>query len=395
MGGLDSLWPGAGLFRYVVDLVNSLAELNPPGVKFFVLGSLEKPVVDLASVFIGTNANKFEYVHFRRSVGIGSLVRDQLALSIMLVYLAADLCHCLHTAAPILPVCPLVVTIQDLMYELFPDYSVAVKSRPYRLFRWIAQNRVARLICASRTTADDVHRLWRVNKNRLEVVYHGARVFGIDHIFPDYPENPALSRLGVSPVVTSPFNLEPRKNLLLLIEAYAWLIKRIPKVQLVLFGKGGWNSERENHYHAELMRLGLINCVIQTGTLSDSDLRWLYRRASVFAFPTLYEGFGYPILESMACGTPSVVRGCSSMAEIVGDTGLLVEPLTVEAYGTAILNLISDERRRCDFGKRAKQRSLHFTSRKMAEQTFAVYEEVLKNRRGPLARFASIGSTQA
>lgn len=382
LGGLDGLWPGAGLFRYVVDLVLALSELRPNGARFFVLGSFDQPIADLASVFSGAGAGQFEYVPFRRATGSGSMLRDQMSLSLALARLRADLCHCLHTVAPAVAPCPLVVTIHDMMYELFPEYAATVRSRPYRLFRWITRRRVARAICISRTTANDLHSLWQIPRERLEVVYHGSRVFGgDDRPAPEQPESPLLAGLGSEPVVTSPLNLEPRKNLVTLLEAYAWLLSHRPDAQLVLFGKGGWAPDREARYAGDLRRLGLADRVIRPGFLSDADLRWLYRRAAVFAFPTLYEGFGYPVLEAMACGTPAVVRGCSSMAEVVGDTGALVEPLTAEAFGAAILELLSDEAQRSEQGKRARQRARQFTSQRMAEQTYAVYQSVLSPRR--------------
>lgn len=393
LGGLDGLWPGAGLFRYVVDLIHALAELRLAGVQFFILGAFEEPIADLAQVFCGAKTGQFVYVPFRRATGIGSMLRDQLSLGLILARLRPDLCHCLHTAAPALAPCPLVVTIQDMMFELFPEYAAAVRSRPYRLFRWITRHRVARAICASFTTAADLHRLWRISRERLDVVYHGVRVFGgDDQPVSDRPENPILAGIhGSGSIVISPLNLEPRKNLVLLLEAYSWLLPRWPDAKLVLFGKGGWAPDREEKYAANLRRLGLAERVIQTGVLSDADLRWLYRHAAVFAFPTLYEGFGYPVLEAMTCGTPPVVRGLSSMAEVAGDAGVLVEPLTAMNFGNAILRLLSDDYRRRKLGEFSRQRARQFTSRRMAEQTYAVYMSVLSGRRGAFRQLQSGG----
>lgn len=373
LGGLDGLWPGAGLYRYAVDLVHSLAELNPP-TRFVALGATPRPIPDLAGVFQSDGA--WEYRHFSRSNGFGSAYLDHLRLAAVLKSVRADLCHSLHSFAPVVAPCPVVGTLQDMMFELFEEYGMAVRSRPYRIYRWAVRRRLRRVICPSQTTADDLRRLWQVSPARIDVVPHGLRAFG-SAAATTAPDNPTLRQLPPGPLVSSPLNLEPRKNLHTLLAAFAQVRRRFPHLPLVLYGRGGWSDEREQGYRRQLRELGLSRVVIEPGVLSDADLWHLYRRTAVFVFPTLYEGFGYPVVEAMAAGACPVVRGKSAMAESVGAAGVQVEPFTPDALAGAVCDLLTDEPRRQALAAAAAERARLFTSRRMAEGTFDTYARVL------------------
>jgi alpha-1,3-rhamnosyl/mannosyltransferase len=373
--GLDQLWPGAGLYRYAVDLLYALRDMAPPA-RFAVLGGSREPVADLRPLF-GSRGAGWDYVPFPRATGVAASYRDHVRLAGVLTRLGADLCHCLHMFAPVASPCPVVVTLLDLMFELFPEYAGAVRSRPYRLYRWCVRNRVRRVLCPSQSSADDVCRLWRVPRRRIDVIPLGLRVFGTDAALPAEPDNPALGRLGHGPLLCSPLNLEPRKNLTTLLHAFALLRPRFPAARLVLYGRGGWSAERERQYRTELEQLGLTGEVIETGVLSDADLWLLYRRSTLFIFPTLYEGFGYPALEAMAAATCVVVRGCSSMAEVVGPAGVQVEPLTAASLAEAVAGLLADEPRRLRLGAEGRARAGRYTAERMARQTFDAYSRAL------------------
>jgi glycosyltransferase involved in cell wall biosynthesis len=382
LGGLDQLRPGAGQYRYVVDLIHALRDLRPPA-RFVVFGALPEPIDDLRPVF-GPADRAWEYVHVPRATGRANYERDHVRLSAALARAGADLCHCLHYFVPALAPCPLVVTIQDMMYELFLGYEGAVTSRPYRVLRWLTRRRVRRAVCPSRTTADDLARLWGIPRRRIDVVPHGLRVFGTGADLPGGPASEYLRSLGEAPVVSSPLALEPRKNLTTLLEAFALIRPRFPAATLVLYG-GGANrpAEREERYRADLARLGLTAPVVEPGMVSDADLWWLYRRSTLFVFPTLYEGFGYPALEAMAAGACPVVRGHSAMAEVVGEAGVQVEPLTPAALAEAMAGLLADEPRRRRLGEMARARAGLFTSERMARGTFATYTRALRLPRSP------------
>ena len=376
LGGLDRLWPGAGLYRYAIDLVCSLAELRSTA-QFLVLGATPEPVDDLAGVFQSDTG--WEYHHFPRSGGFASAYLDHLRLAFLLKSLRADLCHCLHSFAPVVAPCSVIGTVHDLMFELFPEYADAVRSRPYRIYRWSVRRRLQRIICISQSTANDLQRLWGVSTNRIDVVPSGLRVFRENNEI-SFPENHILRRLPPGPLLSSPFNLEPRKNLHTLLAAFAKVRQKFPQIPLVLYGRGGWTEEREESYRQQIENLGLGKQVIETGVLSDTDLWYLYKKTSIFVFPSLYEGFGYPVVEAMAAGACPVVRGVSAMAETVGMAGLQVEPFTANTLADAIFNLLIQDPKRRMLGEMAAERARQFTSQKMAQGTFETYSRVLKRK---------------
>jgi glycosyltransferase involved in cell wall biosynthesis len=291
----------------------------------------------------------------------------------MLVGERASLYHNLHKFAPLVGPCATVVTVHDLMQEIFPEYHLAVSSRPYRLHRWIGRTRVTRLIGISGTTVDDVHRLWGVPMDRLDVVHHGTT-------FIDPPadvEPPPGVPTDDSPTIVSPYNLEPRKNLDALIDAFEDVARSVPTARLVLYGRAAITPEREAKFRERLEASPAKSGVVLTGFLTDDQLAWLYGRSTVFAFPSLYEGFGYPVLEAMAAGAAVVARAASAMGEIMGDTGVAIEPIDAPNMARAILDLLNDEPRRVALGKAARQRAREFTVERMARLTLETYGRAL------------------
>jgi glycosyltransferase involved in cell wall biosynthesis len=220
--------------------------------------------------------------------------------------------------------------------------------------------------------------MWSIPADSIDVVYHGLRVFGPQATSAvERPSSPTLAALGSAPVIASPLNLEPRKNLITLLEAYARLAGDLRETRLVLFGKGGWSDGRAQRYRSDLARLGLDGRVAEPGVLSDEDLHWLYRRATLFVLPTLYEGFGYPVLEAMAAGTCTVVRDASSMAELVGNAGVRIEPFAPDRLAEKMSELLRDCARRTAYGWAAKARAAAFTSERMARQTLTTYRKAI------------------
>jgi len=170
--------------------------------------------------------------------------------------------------------------------------------------------------------------------------------------------------------------LEPRKNLPRLLEAYA-LLRRRPGVRhrLVLAGGRGWYYDE---IRAAVERLGLRDEVLFPGYVPEEDKPLWYSAADLFVYPSLYEGFGLPPLEAMACGTPVVVSNTSSLPEVVGEAGLCVDPLDPEALARAMLALISDRERHRAYREAGLARARAFTWRTTAARTAALYHAVLE-----------------
>jgi glycosyltransferase involved in cell wall biosynthesis len=374
-GGLDALKPGSGQFRYLVDLVMGLDKLRSEHAFVFV-GSLPEPPPALQNVFQRTSSN-WHYRYIPRATGPGSMYRDQVRIAWFLLRHRIQLCHALHTPLPVLAPCPVVATKYDLMYEIFDDYAPARRSRPYRLGLWGLCNRARRIIAISRQTALDLGRIWRVPSHRIDVVLLGSdladrwsRSSALSADLPAY-----LSHDG--PTLVSPYNLEPRKNLATLLCAIPRLLGAFPNLRLILFGRAAVTDEREAQFQAAVRELGIASCVQLTGIIDDDQLCALYRRATVFVFPSLYEGFGLPLLEAMAAGACVVARRASAMAEVVGDAGLCLETASPDELASGLATLLQDNDARGRLSEAARHQARLFSVRRMAEQTLDVYRRAL------------------
>jgi glycosyltransferase involved in cell wall biosynthesis len=368
--GLDHLNPGNGQYRYCTDLIRGLARL-PTGLAFVVIGSRPQPPPEIASVF---DASGWRYVHLPRVSVRGAYYVDLLRFSLLLRRDRVDLFHTPHTFVPRAPI-PMVVTVLDLMTEIFPEYQERRESRPYQRFKAAVQRRGTHAIAISETTADDLRRLWHVPAERITSV-----PLGVEEVQPSAGVSAALRDAARSPFVLSPYNLEPRKNLSSLIAAMAIVRPAAPDVRLVLYGRAAVTPAREAQFRDQVREAGLESAVSLTGFIPDGDLAWLYRQAALFVFPTLYEGFGIPVVEAMAAGVCVVTRNQSAMAEVLGDAGVQVETRDPHALAATIGALLADPQRRATLGRAAQLRAGRFTQEAMSRGTLAVYMRALERR---------------
>jgi glycosyltransferase involved in cell wall biosynthesis len=198
--------------------------------------------------------------------------------------------------------------------------------------------------------------------------------------------NPNVSRAAIEEVkkkfhITKSYifylgTIEPRKNVDLLLEAFQRLKERTRKdFQLVLSGKVGWKVESLMKVIRALVESG---DVIHTGYISEEEAACLYNGAEAFVYPSQYEGFGIPVLEAMACGCPVVASNSSSLPEVVGDAGVLVEPNNVEELSEAILKVLHDGNLHRRLKEKGTQRAALFTWERMAKTTRDLYVSLLR-----------------
>jgi glycosyltransferase involved in cell wall biosynthesis len=282
-----------------------------------------------------------------------------------------DVLHSLHTFLPFYSPAARVVTIYDLMNELFPEYEAVRASRPFRVFKHLVRTSSPLVVAISRCTAADLERMWGLTPSQISVVYLAG---------PD-PRRAEIAHRrvagGAAPVVLTPFNLEPRKNLTALLRAMAEVRRTHPSVRLVLYGRAAVTEERESSFHAVVEQLGLTDAIELTGHVTDDTRVSLFQKSALFVFPSLYEGFGLPVLEAMAAGCCVVARDRSAMTEVMGDTGVQVDTADVASLERAIRSLLDDPARRESLGLAARRRALQFTVEAMAANTYSVYMKAL------------------
>ena len=354
---LDHLQMTAGHYRYTVQLVRGLAEIAG-SQDFLLLGSGKEPVAEIRDIF--GPGSRWVY---RRNIPWthrGSPYVDELAYARHFSAEPVSLLHVVHNLIPLAARCPVIVTKHDLIEEIFPEYEAIRRLRLYKIHRRRLERRTARIICISQTTANDLKRFWGIGEERTVVIHHG-----VDESFFAHPGDDLLEQHRVfrpdTLVLASTYNLEPRKNLSALVEAFASVRRSFPNAMLVLFGRGLITPEREEKFEDLVMELGLNDSVIRLGVVSDAMLRQIYRRADVFVFPSLYEGFGLPVLEALASGACVLGANTAATAEVAGEAAELVDMWDSAKIVTGIARLLRDGQRRAELRRKAPERARQFS----------------------------------
>jgi glycosyltransferase involved in cell wall biosynthesis len=290
-----------------------------------------------------------------------------------------------HGPAVFLPLIKLgyrtVVTIHDLVSFLFPETVPKKYSMYMRLMTRLAVRSADRIIAVSHATKLDLEHVLHVPADRIVVIHEAVapefgkpvRAAAVEAVAARY----ALHR----PYCLFVGNLEPRKNLPRLIEAFAQARARgaaaVRAHQLVLAGRRGWLYDgifRAVEAH------GLAGEVVLTDYVAPADLPALYAGATCFVFPSVYEGFGLPVLEAMACGTPVIASRVGAIPEVAGDAALLVDNSHAGALAAAIETVVTDEGLRAELAARGRSRVGAFAWDDVARRTLAVYESVEARR---------------
>lgn len=267
-----------------------------------------------------------------------------------------------------------VVTVHDLGYLAFPEtHTFARRLELHLTTRWSAHT-ARQVIAISQATRADLIRHYQVDTAKIHVIHHGVgRQFQPIHDASTLAA--ARERYGLTHAQATPYLLyigtvQPRKNLLRLIDAFALTLQRIEQpLLLVLAGKRGWRTAAIEQRAATL---GIADHVRFTGYVDDHDLPALLSGALAFVFPSLYEGFGMPVLEAMACGTPVLTSTTSSLPEVAGDAALLVAPHDSTALARALQELISNDALRAKLRERGLARAAQFTWERCAAETLHV-----------------------
>ncbi|MGC8779506.1 MAG: glycosyltransferase family 4 protein [Anaerolineae bacterium] len=289
-----------------------------------------------------------------------------------------DLLHGLAYALPLACACRAVVTVHDLSFLRYPQ-AFRRLNRAY--LSWItraAVRKACRVIAVSESTRQDVIALYGVPADRVVVVPNGvAEAFRPA----DRSEVAAFRRRKGLPERFFLFlgTLEPRKNIERLLDAYALFLRdhaarMADRPCLVIAGAKGWFYEA---IFARVQRLNLADRVFFPGFVPAAELPWWYRAADLFIYPSLYEGFGLPVLEAMACGTPVITSNASSLPEVAGDAALLVPPDDADALAGAMARVWHEPALAAALREAGLKQASRFSWQRTARETLAVYRAVL------------------
>ena len=287
-----------------------------------------------------------------------------------------DVVHAPSVAVPPKGRYRLVVTVHDAAPLLFPETYPPRGRRFHRRGIAAAARRADLVITVSQAAADEIEKHTDIPAERVRVVPNGVDLTEASD--DDVVAARVAFDLGERPYVLWLGSLEPRKNVGVLVEAFArWAATSDVPHQLVLAGPSGWVEDRDAVL-APARRLG--DRVRTIGRVGDDHLRGLYRGADIFVLPSRHEGFGIPVLEAMAQGTPVIASDIPALREVAGDAARLITPTDPDAWASALDDLLHDRDRHADLGEAGRRRAELFSWERCATETRAVYREVLALR---------------
>lgn len=265
-----------------------------------------------------------------------------------------------------------IITVHDIAYYFFPRKSGLKIIIGHKVLFNKTLKTADKIIAISNSTKDDLMTYFKVPEDKIAVISHG-----VGEKFKQLDEE-GISKSTQKYQLNFPYilyvgSLESRKNILNLVKAFYKLKTKNIYQKLVIVGENSGNKKKICRF---IKKLNLQNDVVFIGFVSEEDLPALYNAADLFVYPSYYEGFGLPPLEAMSCGTPVITSNTSSLPEVVGDAGIMIDPSNVEALAEAMRDVLADESLRNSIIAKGLERAKMFNWKKCARKTLKVYEEV-------------------
>ena len=370
--GIDARALGwAGLGRYSRNLLKNLVKQTPSEVEFVVF----------APKAYGREFSEMKQVKFVPVTASYYSLREQTLFLSSLMRENLDLMHFLHFNAPIFYKRPSVVTIHDLTRFFFPAQKH--KGRMHQLayeivFRSAIKNS-SKIITVSEHTRTDLVRYFPKATDKTVMIHEGVdTTMFLNNRNGESYQSEKLDRWGIKkPYLLFVGVWMTHKNLPRLLQAFKKVKEGGFDGQLVITGKG-------QAHHVDVNALvkgeGMGDSVILPGKVADEDLPMLFQNAELFIMPSLYEGFGLPALEALACGTPVVASSVSSLPEILGESAVYFDPYSVDDMAEKITSLINDKQKQSELISLGNTQIQKFSWEKCAEETLGVYQSVLGNK---------------
>ncbi len=364
--GIDArlvFYNNAGIGQYILRLTQALAQINHED-QFTIFKSRKDKTA------VVTQANfKTERLWTPSHHPL-----ERLALSVELLPFALDVLHSPDFIPPRYTRCPTVITVHDLAFLKYPRFLTRTSARYYGQVD-LAARQANHIIAVSESTKRDTVQLLGVPEDKITIIYEAAHP-----LFAPINDPTQLAQVRERHHLPENFvlfvgTIEPRKNLPTLLRAFRRLRDHYKSdAVLAIAGNRGWLYEQVDQVVAELK---LEEAVRFLGGVPNEELVYLYNAAKLFVLPSFYEGFGLPPLEAMACGTPVVVSNISSLPEVVGDAGILINPEDVEALTVAMWRVLSDDQLRNEMREKGLKRAATFSWKRAAQETLQVYRQVI------------------
>ncbi len=351
---------------------------NNSGVQYYsyylnsAIKEIENNTIKLS---LYTGSKNFFLSFFNYSLMFSRIARilfENLCLPSYLKQKHFNVYHSPNYVIPFFIKSPSVITVHDLITFDFPKLCQTESVLYFRLFLPKSLKKATKIITVSETTKKDIVKRFKIPEHKIVVIH-----LGVSSIFRRTISPQLLTKYRITEkYILFVGNIEPKKNLVRVLKAYHSLIhtKNITH-QFVIGGKKGW---KYNEVFKTVQSLKLQNQVIFTGYVPEKDLPGLYSMADLFVFPSIYEGFGIPPLEAMACETPVLASNTGALPESTGGNCLLVDPYNVDDIADGMINLLTKEQLRKEYVERGKNWVKHFTWETTARKTMEVYKKIMK-----------------
>jgi glycosyltransferase involved in cell wall biosynthesis len=375
--GLNLIYlvPGdtGGMEVYARELLPELVRCAPPGTRFTAFVSREAAAAAdgpwgelLPAVTVPVNARRREQW----------VLGEQAFLPRLAARAGVDLVHSLASTGPAWGRFRRVLTVHDLIYARFPSAHPGLRDRGMRVLVPLAARRSTRVIAISESTRRDLVELLRLPEERIDVVPQGLGAVHRLGSALSAQATRARFALGERQVLLTLSAKRPHKNLLALVGAFA----RIPPERRPVLVLPGYPTWHEAELRARAAELGVLSDMRFEGWLSEGEIEGLWGLADAFVYPSLYEGFGLPVLEAMARGVPVACADTSSLPEVAGDAALLFDPRSETAIAQAIERLLGDPSLARDLRERGLARARGFSWERTARLTLDSYARALGSR---------------
>jgi len=360
----------AGNETYAVNLIEALAAVDQSNQ--YTLYVTRQSAIDRF-------ANRWPNFNVKRTVPHTPLVRIPVTLSAELRRNPVDVLHVQYTAPPLAP-CPVVATIHDLSFEHLPETFNRRSRAQLRLTVRRTARKAAQILTLSEFSRRDIVDTYSIAPDRVSVTPAAAP----SHFKPIKDETELRKIREIYGIerdyILSVSSIQPRKNLIRLIEAYSCLRGSRPEgklPQLVLVGKRGW---LDNETFRAAQRHSANNDIAFTGYVAEKDLPALYSGATCFVYPSFFEGFGLPVLEAMQCGAPVIAGNRTSIPEVVGKAGLLLDPFDTNSLVQALTRMLDDSEYRAALRIQGLERARQFDWKQTAQMTLQAYQKAVVSK---------------
>lgn len=364
--------PVSGIGLYSFNLLSAMAEQKV----------LEGCTDDFIIFSTGRGRLRWKHMPFMVSLSplptwknIIRIFWEQCILPVHIYKKKISIFHSLANIIPVMSGYPLhVLTVHDLAFMHYPSMTGHVRELYLKCLIKQSAVKSHKIIAVSDSTRQDLIKFWNIEPEKIKVIYSG-----LDDRF-TCTERTRINEYKIKKGLPETFilftgDMEKRKNLIMLLQAFLMLTRDFKiSVKLVIAGRNGNDYKNIVTF---IERENLKKDVIFTGYVPSEELPLLFASANIFAYPSLYEGFGFPVLEAFACRTPVVASSSSSIPEVTGNGAVLLSPFEPAKWAMAFRELISDREKREDLVKRGLERVPLFTWRNTAIETMNVYKEII------------------